>query len=323
MRNSIMTKNQKGPPFAGYPFYPISEFYKARFGEKVFKIPVAFSGRCPNLKDLKKTKPCIFCDQWGSFAYPENRQKSLKNQIENHKRQVAVRYNSKKFFVYFQAYTTTYMQIKKIKEAFDTALNYEDVVGLIVGTRPDCLSPALLDIFNDVSKKSFMGLELGVQSFDDKQLRWMKRGHSTRQSVKAIRRIKNRCPRVNLGIHLIFGWPGETREDIIQAAMFCNQLKIDNVKLHNLHVLKGTTLAEIHRRGEFTPIDLKKYAGYVGTFLSYLSSKIAIHRLVATASRWDELISPLWTRNKMKNYQYMLDYLLKNRIYQGQCCETF
>ena len=302
-------------------FYPISEFYKARFGEKVFKIPVALSGRCPNLENPDKIKPCIFCDEWGSFAYPENQKKDLKAQIELHKKRVANRYNSRKFFVYFQAYTTTYMQIKKIKEAFDTALQYEDVVGLIVGTRPDCLSSALFDVFNKVSGRCFMGLELGVQSFDNKQLQWMRRGHSVEQSIQAIEKIKKNCPEINLGIHLVFGWPEETEEDIIQSANLCNQLEIDNVKLHNLHVLKETALAEIYKEGKFNPVDLPTYAEFVRIFLSYLSEKIAVHRLVATASRWDELVAPLWTRDKMKNYQYMIDYLREKKTCQGQFCQ--
>ena len=284
----------------------------------MFKIPVALSGRCPNVANPEKTKPCIFCDEWGSFAYPENFQKNLKTQIKIHKKKISLRYNTKKFFVYFQSYTTTYTQIKNLRSAFGTALSDKDVVGLIVGTRPDCLSPALFDLFNEISQKAFMGVELGVQSFDDNQLKWMKRGHTSDQSIKGIKKLKANCPDINLGIHMIFGWPGETREDIIRTALLCNEFGIDNVKLHNLHVLKNTSLEEIHRRGDFNPIDLKKYAGFVGVFLSHLSPEIAVHRLVATASRWDELVSPQWTRHKMRNYQYILDYLLKNKIYQGQ-----
>ena len=302
-------------------FYPISDFYKARFGQKVFKIPVALASRCPHFTGSGNKKPCIFCDEWGSFAYPENQQKDLKSQIELHKQQIAVRYNSKKFFVYFQAYTTTYTQVRRVREAFSLALDCQDVVGLIIGTRPDCLSPALFDTFNEVSKKSFMAVELGVQSFDDKQLQWMRRGHGAEQSIAAIEKIKKHCPQVNLGIHLIFGWPGETKEDLIQAARLCNQMKIHNVKLHNLHVLKNTVLAEIYEKGEFVPLDLEEYARCVAVFLSHLSPEIAVHRLVATASRWDELISPQWTRNKMKNYQYMVDYFRNNKVFQGQYYE--
>jgi uncharacterized protein len=300
-----------------HQFYPISEFYKNLFGEKVFKIPVSIAGRCPNMKDGSGLKTCIFCDEWGSFAYPENQEKTLKEQINLHKIRVAKRYNTHKFFVYFQAYTTSYTQVKKIRESFEQALEVEGVVGIIIGTRPDCLSPALLDTFNAISQKSFMGVELGVQSFDEKQLLWMRRGHTADQSKKAILRIKENCPKVNLGIHLMFGWPDESESDIINAANVCNELQVNNVKLHNLHVLKNTALEEIYNSGLFKPIELEDYAKKVSLFISHLSTDIAIHRLIATASRWEELVSPLWTRSKMYSYQYMIDYIKNNKIYQG------
>lgn len=298
-------------------FYPVSDFYKEKFGEKVFKIPVAIAGKCPNLKDGSGLKTCIFCDEWGSFAYPENQEKSLRQQIEIHRDRVAKRYRTKKFFVYFQAYTTTYTQVQRVREAFNIALEYDGVVGIVIGTRPDCLSPALLDTFNEISQKSFMAVELGVQSFDNHQLEWMRRGHTAEQSEKAILRIQEQCPDVNLGLHLMFGWPGETLEDVTRTAKICNRLKVDNVKLHNLHVLKNTVLADLYSEGQFTPIEIEEYAQFVGTFLANLSPSVAIHRLVATASRWDELIGPMWTRNKMQNYQYMVEYLKNNKIYQG------
>jgi len=303
--------------FQGKPFYPVSAFYKEKFGEKVFKIPVAIAGKCPNMKDGSGLKTCIFCDEWGSFAYPENQEKQLRDQIEIHRKRVKDRYNTNKFFVYFQAYTTTYTQVQTVRRAFEIALEFEDVVGIVIGTRPDCLSPALLETFNEISKKSFMAVELGVQSFDNKQLEWMRRGHTSEQSQVAIQRIKKECPEVNLGIHLMFGWPGESQKDVIEAAEICNELEIQNVKLHNLHVLKNTDLEKLHASGEFSPIEIEPYAELVSLFLAHLSPEIAVHRLVATASRWDELIGPAWTRNKMQNYQYMLDYMRDHKLTQG------
>ncbi|MEM7645521.1 MAG: TIGR01212 family radical SAM protein [Pseudomonadota bacterium] len=308
--------------FSDKPYYAVSDFYKKKFGAKVFKIPVALSGKCPNMKDGSGLKTCIFCDEWGSFAYPENQERDLREQIELHRKRVAERYNSKHFFVYFQAYTTTYTQVQRVRAAFQTALEFEGVVGIVIGTRPDCLSPALLETFNDMSKKTFMAVELGVQSFDNKQLEWMRRGHTAEQSEKAILRIQKECPDVNLGIHLMFGWPGETLEDMRLTAKRCNELEVHNVKLHNLHVLKKTDLAKEFQSGHFKPIELEEYAEYVSEFLVHLSPEIAVHRLVATASRWDELVSPQWTRNKMQNYQYMVEHLQKKNLYQGQKYET-
>lgn len=303
-------------------FYPVSQFYKDKFGEKVFKIPVAIAGRCPNLSAGTADKTCVFCDEWGSFAYPESQQLDLAAQIHAHRMKVRERYRNQKFFVYFQAYTTTYTQLKKVEEAFALALNEPDVVGLVLGTRPDCLSPALLDLLNKTAQNTFMALELGVQSFEDRQLFWMRRGHTSQQSLTALLRVRQNCPEINLGVHLIFGWPHETDDDIIRAAQLCNQSGVHNVKLHNLHVLKNTVLAEFYQKGEFQPIELDEYSRRVNLFLAHLSPEIAIHRLVATASRWDELIAPQWTRNKMQSYQAMIEGLRLSGLRQGQFYEA-
>ena len=305
------------PDLLNLPFSPVSSFYKEKFGEKVFKIPVALAGRCPNMKDGSGLKTCIFCDEWGSFAYPKSQQKDLRQQIDIHRARVKKRYNSKKFFIYFQAYTTSYTGVQRIREAFTIAQEYDDVVGIIIGTRPDCLSPALLDLFNETAEKTFMAVELGVQSFDEKQLKWMRRGHTAEQSLGAIRRIKKNCPKVDLGIHLMFGWPNENLEDVKRCAEICNENDIDNVKLHNLHVLKNTDLENLFKDQQFDPVDRETYSEMVAYFLAHLRSSIKVHRLAATASRWDELISPEWTRHKMANYQYVVSYMKNKNITQG------
>jgi len=300
------------------PYYPISQYYKKKFGQKVFKVPVALAGDCPNRRGLKGMKTCIFCDEHGSFAYPKSQQESLRSQIELHREKVADRFKSKKFLVYFQAYTTTFTHVKNLREAFEVAIEYPDMVGVVVGTRPDCLSSGLFDLFNEFARKTFIAVELGVQSFDNVQLEWMRRGHTREQSIAGIQRLQKNCPEVNVGVHLMFGWPGETDEDILEGAEICNALKVDNVKLHNLHVLKGTPLDKMFKDGSFVPIEREAYCRVVGLFLQALSPEIPVHRLVAIASRWDELVAPMWTRYKMTNYQYMLTYLREHKMFQGQ-----
>lgn len=300
------------------PYNPISQFYKTIFGEKVFKIPVALADDCPNRRGLKGMETCIFCDEWGSFAYPESQKESLRKQILSHREIIAKRFNSKKFLIYFQAYTSTFSQLQKIKDAFEVALSFEDTVGIVVGTRPDCLSPALLDLWNETSQKTFLSVEIGAQSFDDQQLLWMKRGHTAEQTIKGIERIRQHCPQVTLGVHLMFGWPGETVADVIRSAEICNRLGVNNVKLHNLHVLKNTPLEKMFFNKEFTPIEFEPYCELVAAFLTHLSPQIYVHRLIALASRWEDLIAPEWTRHKMTNYQKVIDYLNEKNMTQGQ-----
>ena len=148
----------------------------------------------------------------------------------------------------------------------------------------------------------------------------MRRGHTAEQSLAAIEKIAKNTS-VDLGIHLMFGQPGETDEQIIQAAKICNDLPISNVKLHNLHVLKDTPLEKIFHDGEFTPIERDPYAERVRLFLEHLHPRIYIHRLAAFASRWEELVAPKWTSDKMGTHQYMIDYLRRTHSFQGKALE--
>lgn len=300
----------------GKPYFPISQVYKERFGSKVVKIPVSIADNCPNRAGLKGMQACIFCDEHGSFAYPESQGDAVREQIIRHREKIAERFNAHKFLAYFQAYTTTFTQLARLKEGIEAALEFPDVAGIVVGTRPDTLSEAVLRTWRETSERAYVSIELGVQSFDDEQLIWMRRGHTAAAAIKGIERVA--AAGIDVGIHLIFGWPTENKKQIIETAMLCNQLPISNVKLHNLHVLKNTPLEEMYRNGSFQPIELDEYAERVAIFLEYLSPKIAVHRLAALSSRWDELIAPTWTRHKMKSFQAIIDRLNARGAYQGR-----
>lgn len=300
----------------GKPYFPISQVYKGRFGSKVVKIPVSIADNCPNRAGIKGMQTCIFCDEHGSFAYPESQGAAVREQIVNHREKIATRFNAQRFLVYFQAYTTTFTQLARLKEGIEAALEFPDVAGIVVGTRPDTLSEAVLRTWREVSERTFVGIELGVQSFDDEQLTWMRRGHTATQAIKGIERVA--AAGLDVGVHLIFGWPTENEKQIIETAMLCNQLPISNVKLHNLHVLKKTPLESLYNSGEFEPLDLETYAARVALFLEHLSPRIAVHRLAALSSRWEELIAPAWTRHKMKSFQAVIDSLNRRGAYQGR-----
>lgn len=186
----------------------------------------------------------------------------------------------------------------------------------MVGTRPDCLSPGVLDLWNEFHQRAFVGVEIGVQSFFDDQLLFMKRGHTREQSLKAIEKIAAETA-VDLGLHLMFGWPGETQEHMIETAKICNDLPITNIKLHNVHVLKNTGLESLYNQGLFTPIGREQYAQHVQTFLEHLSPRLYIHRLAAYSSRWDELIAPQWTSDKMGTHQFLVDWMNNRGSRQG------
>lgn len=307
----------------GLPYNAISCFYRKTFGNRVYKIPVGVAETCPNREGIRGMKTCIFCDQWGSAAFPEYREATLRQQIEQARERVRLRFNGDTFLIYFQAYTTTFGRASQLSEQFSVSLSYPEVKGVVVGTRPDCLSPSVLDLWRETSENgTFVGVELGVQSFDNRQLEWMRRGHDSSKSLAAIEKIRTKAPKVNLGIHLMFGLPNETTEDILHTAKMVNSLPLDNVKLHNLHVLKGTPLAEQYQNGLFSPISREEYIRRVVLFLEHLNPETAVHRLAAVASRYEELVAPAWARSKMETYQMTLDEFTRQETFQGRAFQA-
>lgn len=302
--------------WTGLPYHTIAEHFKRLFNEKVYKIPVSVVDDCPNRMGLKGMKTCSFCDVWGSAAREESFSLSLDEQIVRYHELISKKYKAKKFLIYFQAYTNTFTKIPQLRENFETALKYDFVAGFILGTRPDCLSKSVLDLWQEYYQKSFVAVELGVQSFFDHHLNFMQRGHSAEDSLRAIDKIASSTA-VDLGIHLIFGSPRETDEEIIKTARICNDLPITNVKLHNLHVLKNTDLEKWYHEGRFQPDSQSVYTHKVKLFLSHLHPRIAVHRLAAYSSRWDELVAPSWTANKMGTHQAIVDELRLSKTFQG------
>lgn len=302
--------------WTGLPYHSISEHYRRIFNDKVYKIPVSIVDDCPNRMGLKGMKTCSFCDVWGSAAREESFELSLDEQIIKFHGLIAKRYKAEKYLVYFQAYTNTFTKVPILRERFETSLKYEFVKGFVIGTRPDCISKSVLDLWQEYNQKSFVAVELGVQSFFDEHLEFMQRGHSAKDSLNAITKIAHSTT-VDLGIHLIFGSPNETDSQIIETAKICNDLPITNVKLHNLHVLKNTALEKWYTDGQFIPITQEAYTERVKLFLSYLKPHIAVHRLAAFASRWEELVAPDWTANKMGTHQAIVDELRRSKTFQS------
>jgi len=307
---------QPGEPFQGRRYFPISQYFRQRFGERVAKISVSIAETCPNRSPNSSMEACVFCDDWGSAAYHLEKDRELVDQIRHNKKLVSRRLKSKQFLVYFQSYTNTLDKINILQQRFETALSEEYVGGLVVGTRPDCLPERIFPLLNDMCQKSYVLVEIGAQSFFNDQLEFLKRGHSAEKNIEAVLKLSQRTG-VDIGVHLIFGMPDETPERLIETARIINQLPVSNVKLHNLHVLTNTTLAEMYHRNEFVPDELDVYADKVILFLRHLSPDVAVQRLAAIANRWDELIAPKWTGKKMGPLDFIESRMKEAGYLQG------
>ncbi len=311
-----MAHIQNSHDWDGQPYFPISRFYKNRFGEKVYKITVSAAQTCPN-REKNKGRGCVFCDELGSAGSHLIKHMPLKTQITINRERLHRRFKTNRFLVYFQPFTNTYNRLNQFKDDIELALQQDRVVGIAFGTRPDCLPDDIFPFLKTIADTSYLSVELGVQTFNDEQLAFLNRGHTAQESIDAIKKLKTRS-NVNVGVHLIFGLPGETEEEVIETAKIVNSLPIDNVKLHNLHVLAKTPLHELYDQGKFEPIELEPYAKKVGLFLAHLSPDIAVQRLAAVAPRWDELISPIWTKDRLKPTQYIIKQMKLKDLYQGK-----
>ena len=301
----------------GKRYRPLSQHYRERFGTKVFKVSVSVAETCPNREGMGGMRVCVFCDEWGSAAYHQHRNLPLREQIRVNRKAIRRRYRAERFLVYFQAYTNTFGRIRTLQQLYEEALEEEDVLGVVVGTRPDCLPRAMLRTMAAFACERYLSVELGVQTLDDAQLEFLARGHDRACSLTAIRKLKA-LPNVNLCVHLMFGLPGETDAQLRETAELLSELGVDGVKLHNLHVLKNTPLEQLYRQGGFAPVSLEAYTRKVAVFLEHLAPEIAIHRLAAVASRWDELVAPEWTREKMRPMQFIEDHLTAANTWQGR-----
>ncbi|MEH6345996.1 MAG: TIGR01212 family radical SAM protein [Bermanella sp.] len=304
-------------PWQGRRYYPISQYFKKRFGERVAKISVSIAEACPNRNEAGTLDPCIFCDEWGSAAYHLEKDRELIDQIRFNKTLVSRRLkNSQKFLVYFQSYTNTLDKINTLRQRFESALSEDYIDGLVVGTRPDCLPNRIFPLLEEMHQRSYVMVEIGAQSFFDDQLEFLKRGHSAQKNIQAVLELAKKT-NVDICMHLIFGLPNESQERLIETARIINHLPVSNVKLHNLHVLTNTPLAGMYQRGEFVPDELDVYADKVILFLRHLSPEVAVQRLAAVASRWDELIAPKWTAQKMQPIDFIENRMKQSGVMQG------
>lgn len=278
-------------------YNPISEELKRVFGCRVQRISIDAGFSCPNRDGLLDSEGCIFCGGGGSGAYSIRRDLSAAGQIEDGKEVMRRKYKAQRFIAYFQAYSNTYAPLEQLRALYAEALSVSDVVGLIVATRPDCLSDEILDYLQELSRQTYLWLELGVQSILDRSLKLINRRHDHASSVDAIQRAASRGLRVCA--HVMLGLPGETREEMLAMPGELNRLGVDGVKLHLLHVMKGTRLAEMYERGEVRVLERDEYAGLVCDFLERLDPRILIHRLTGDGGH-DNLVAPLWSLKKFE-----------------------
>ncbi|MBW9273986.1 MAG: TIGR01212 family radical SAM protein [Candidatus Thiodiazotropha sp. (ex. Lucinisca nassula)] len=271
------------------------QYLLQRYGERVHKIALDAAFTCPNRDGSKGSGGCTFCNNV-SFS-PNGRQpRPISEQLASGRRVILKRTGARKYLAYFQAYTNTYAEIEKLTALYDAALADEDVIGLSIGTRPDCLPDTVIDLlagYQDQGKEVW--LELGLQSAFDETLTRVNRGHGFAEYQESVLRARNRGLKVCT--HMIAGLPGETAYHATETLQRVLELGTDGLKLHPLHVVKGTQLANAWRRGEYRPLTLEAYVDIAADLVQQTPSNVVWHRLTGTASE-TILLAPLWCARK-------------------------
>jgi len=300
-------------------YYPFGQHLKEVFGEKVLKISVDAGFSCPNRDGKAGKNGCIYCSEGSHYLPEEQRNLPVREQLISSISRIREKLDVNKFIAYFQAYSNTYSPISNLKKLYDEALSVDGIIGLSIGTRPDCLSDKTLDLLEEYAEKTYLWVEIGLQSIHNKTLKFINRGHTFEQFMDAVERAKGRG--FKICTHVILGLPGESYDSIMETAKAVGELGIDGIKLHHLHVLKGTPLEKIYLNKGFNLLDEDSYVNLVCDFLEYLPHDIIIQRLVGDAPN-DRLVAPLWSLSKSDIIRAIDKEMERRGSYQGARTKT-
>jgi radical SAM protein (TIGR01212 family) len=300
---------------ANQRYNDFNTYLRDLFGCRVQKITVDAGLTCPNRDGTIASGGCIYCNVRGSGTGAHAKGQSVLQQLISGKKSLARRYQAKKFIAYFQSFSNTYAPLPVLKSLYEEALSVKGIVGLSVGTRPDCVDEPVLDLLQNLAQHHLVWVEYGLQSARDKTLALINRGHDVQCFIDAIEKTKNRG--IKICAHVILGLPHETRKDMLHTAETIQKLAIDGVKLHLLYVVKGTRLESLYRRGEFKCLEQQEYVDWVCDFLERIPPEMVIQRLTGDPHP-AELIAPEWSLKKTETLELIRKTLEKRDSWQGK-----
>ena len=304
-------------PAAVHPEIRINSYgwyLRKRFGCRVSKVNVDAGFTCPNRDGSRGTGGCIYCDNSSFSPGATQPHISIEEQMlagmDYHRK----RLGSQKFIIYFQKFTNTYDSVERLHSLYHRALAHPDVVGISVGTRPDALSDGAIELLADIARERYVCLELGLQSMDDEILAGINRGHTFEEYLGAVNRVSGKG--MDICTHLIYGFPGESRTGFLKSADMIASLGINSVKLHQLHAVKGTRLAELYGRGEFVPLALDEYIAAAADFLELIPAAVTVQRLYGSAPLQIR-VAPEWNLKNNQMWFAVLNELKRRNSWQG------
>ena len=292
-------------------YHTLDYFYKQKFDTKVCKISLNAGFTCPNIDGTKGYNGCIYCSKTGSGEYGGNPKEDLIKQFNEVKKVMDKKWPNSKYIGYFQARTNTYAKVDILKEKYETILNLPNVVGLSIATRPDAISDECLEYLN---KKTFLTIELGLQTIHDKTSKLINRCHDLKCFEETLKKLKEN--NIFTVVHIINGLPYETKEMMIETVKYLNEKNIDGIKIHMLSILKNTPLETYYNKNKFHILSKEEYIDITIEQLRHLNPKIVIQRLTGDPMK-EELIEPKWTIKKIGVLNEIDKIMSKRNIYQG------
>lgn len=293
----------------------LNTYLRKQFGCRVQKITVDAGLTCPNRDGTISTQGCIFCNDRGSGTGAHSKGLSITQQLEQGKAALSKRYKAKKFLAYFQSFSNTYAPVDTLRRLYREAIGVDGIVGISIGTRPDCIDPEKLALLQEMAEKCLVWVEYGLQSAHDRTLSLINRGHDAACFAGAVQKTQNRG--IQICAHVILGLPGETTTHVRQTAEFISRLGIHGIKLHHLYVIKGTQLETMLRQKSYGCLTQNAYVDLVCDFLERIPRDMIVQRLTGDPHP-QELIAPQWSLNKMDTLSRIQKELERRNTYQGR-----
>lgn len=299
----------------GNRYYDLNAYLREIFGCRVQKISLDAGLTCPNRDGSISTGGCIYCNSNGSGTGAFKQGLTITDQINKGKSFLRQRYKAKKFIAYFQSFSNTYGPYERLKALYEEAIAIDDIVGLSIGTRPDCIDETILSLLEHYAESKLVWLEYGLQSIHDQTLKLINRGHDAECFIKALELTKGRG--IKICAHVIIGLPYEDRADILETARAVANMEIDGIKIHLLYVVKGTRMENLYREGEYRCLEQEEYANLVCDFLELLPPDMVIQRLTGDPHP-DELVAPKWSLRKNETLLLIKRLLADRDSWQGK-----
>ena len=284
----------------------LNAYYRETFGCKVYKLALDGGFTCPNRDGTLGSRGCIFCSASGGGEFAEAPCVSIPVQLERAKERVRHKNSNGKYIPYFQSFTGTYAPVERLRELYEAALEPEDVVGLAIGTRPDCLGDEVLELLAELNRRKPIFVELGLQTIHENTAAYIRRGYPTCVYEEAVSRLK--AAGIQVVTHLILGLPGETEEMAVRSTEYAVRCGTDGVKFHLLHILRGTDLEQAYYEGKVSCLELEEYAHILKACLQVLPDHVVVHRITGDGAKRD-LIAPLWSADKKRVLNFLNSYL--------------